>query len=124
MKNLTTIVATTIIGACGLYSSAQADTLLEPPAVTVHFEDLNIDNARGAATLYKRIQAAAAVVCREFGTTRSMVLFGRYAGCMHSAVGVAVARVNRPRVTEYAAAHGVAPADISMPIKTKFARNN
>jgi UrcA family protein len=122
MKNLTTIVATTIIGACGLYSSAQADTLLEPPAVTVHFEDLNINNTRDAETLYKRIQAAAAVVCREFGTTRSMVLFGRYASCMHSAVGVAVARVNRPLVTEYAAAHGVAPVD--MPIKTKFASNN
>jgi UrcA family protein len=124
MKNLTTILATTVIGACGVYSSAQADTLLEPPAITVHFEDLNIDDTPGAETLYKRIQAAAAVVCREFGTTRSLVLFGRYAGCVHSAVGAAVARVNRPLLTESAAAHGVAPADIPMPIKTKFARNN
>jgi UrcA family protein len=122
MKTLTTIVATTVIGACGLYSSAQADTLLEPPAVTVHFEDLNINNARGAATLYERIQGAAAVVCREFGTTRSMMLFGRYVGCMHSAIGGAVARVNQPLVTEYAAAHGITPPD--SPIKTKFARNN
>jgi UrcA family protein len=122
MKNLTTFVAATVLSSCGVLSSAHADTLLDPPSVTVHFEDLNINNTQGAGTLYKRIRAAAAVVCREFGTTRSMILFGRYAGCVHSAVGVAVARVNHPLVTEYAAAHGTAPID--MPIKTKFARNN
>lgn len=123
MKNLTTLVAATVISACGLYSTAQADTLLDPPAVTVHFDDLDINNTHGAETLYKRIQAAAVSVCRELGTTRSMVLFGRYAGCMHSAISGAVARINQPLVTEYAAIRGNAPADLSMPIKTKFARN-
>ena len=122
MKNLTTFVAATVISACGLYTSARADTLLEPPTVTVHFEDLDINSTPGAAALYKRIQGAAAFVCNDLGSSRSLVYLGRYKTCVHGAVSVAVARINRPAMTEYAVARGVVPP--AMPIKGKFARNN
>ena len=119
MKNLTTLAA---IAACGLGTSVWADTILEPRSVTVHFEDLDINSTPGVATLYKRIGAAAAFVCNDLGTSRSLVYLGRYKTCVHGAVSVAVARINRAAVTEYAAARGVVPPD--MPIKGKFARNN
>ena len=121
MKNLTTL-AVTVIAAWGVCASVWADTILEPRSVTVHFEDLDINSAPGAVTLYNRIRSAAAFVCNDLGTSRSLVYLGRYKTCVHGAVSVAVARINRPAVTEYAAARGTVPAD--MPIKGKFARNN
>ena len=121
MKSLTTLAATAI-AACGVCTSVWADSILEPRSVTVHFEDLDINNTPGAAALYQRIRAAAAFVCNDLGTSRSLAYLGRYKTCVHGAVSGAVARINRPAVTEYAAARGTVPAD--MPIKNKFARNN
>ena len=121
MKNLTTLAAMTV-AACGLCTSVWADTILEPRSITVHFEDLDINSTPGVATLYKRIGAAAAAVCHDLGTSRSLVYLGRYHTCVHGAVSVAVTRINRPAVTEYAAARGIVPVDV--PIKDKFARNN
>jgi UrcA family protein len=119
MKSLTTLAA---IAACGLCTSVWADTILEPRSVTVHFEDLDINSAPGAAALYKRIRSAAAFVCNDLGTSRSLVYLGRYKTCVHGAVSGAVGRINRPAVTEYAVAQGTVPADL--PIRGKFARNN
>jgi UrcA family protein len=120
MKNLTTLAAS-VIAAWGVCTSVWADTILEPRSVTVHFEDLDINSTPGVATLYKRIRSAAAFVCNDLGTSRSLVYLGRYKTCVHGAVSVAVARINRAAVTEYAAARGIVPPD--MPIKGKFARN-
>ena len=119
MKSLTTLAA---IAACGLCTSVWADSILEPRSVTVHFEDLDINSTPGAAVLYKRIRSAAAFVCNDLGTSRSLAYLARYKTCVHGAVGGAVARVNRPAVTEYAVARGTVPADL--PIRGKFVRNN
>jgi UrcA family protein len=121
MKNLTILAATTLL-ACASGTTAWADSNLESHSITVHYEDLNTNTPRGASMLYLRIRIAAETVCGDLGSTRSLVLLSRYAGCVHSAIGAAVASVNRAAVTEYAAARGVVPADIQ--IKGKFARNN
>ena len=121
MKSLTTLAAT-VIASWGVCASVWADTILEARSVTVHFEDLDINSTPGAAALYKRIQGAAAFVCNDLGSSRSLVYLGRYKTCVHGAVSVAVARINRPAMTEYAVARGVVPP--AMPIKGKFARNN
>lgn len=107
-----------------LYSCAPvwADTLQEPRSVTVHFEDLNINSARGAAALYQRIRHAAEDVCGDPSPQRWLALSSRYATCVRGAIAGAVARVNRPTVTEYAAARGIVPAQA--PIKVKFASND
>ena len=121
MKNLTILAATTLI-ACASGTSAWADSNLEPHSITVHYEDLNTDSPRGAAMLYQRIRIAAETVCGNLGSTRSLILLSRYAGCVHGAIGAAVASINRPAVTEYGAARGVVPADTQ--VQGRFARNN
>ena len=121
MKNLT-ILAATALAACAAGTSARADSNLEPRSITVKYDDLNISTAHGAAMLYARIRVAAETVCGDQGSARSLVLLSRYAGCVHGAIGAAVAYVNRPAVTEYAAARGIVPADVQL--KGKFARNN
>ncbi len=122
MKKLTLLVAATLIADYGLSASAWADTILEPRSLVVHFEDLNINDTLGAATLYKRIHGAAELVCNDMESALARALTGRYKKCVQGAVSVAVARVNHPVVTEYAATRGIVPADL--PIKGKFARNN
>jgi UrcA family protein len=122
MKSLNTLTAATAVIACALCTSARADSILEQRSVTVHYDDLNPNSARGAEVLYQRIKAAAASVCIDLGSTRSLALLSRYSSCVHGAISVAVAHVNRPSVTGYAAARGVVPA--GPPIKAKFARAN
>lgn len=121
MKKLT-ILAATALGACAAGTSAWADSNLEPRSITVHYGDLNTNTRSGAAMLYLRIRIAAETVCGDQGSARSLVLLSRYAGCVHGAIGAAVAYVNRPEVTEYAAARGIVPADTQP--KGRFARNN
>ena len=121
MKSLTTCAATALAAYISC-TSAWADTNLEPRSVTVHYEDLNPNSPRGAAILYQRIKSAAETVCSDLGSRRSLALMSRYAGCVHGAIGVALAQVNRPAVTDYAAARGIVPADPLM--KSKFARND
>ena len=125
MKRLTAhagIVAATALTAYGSCTSAWADSSLEPHSITVHFEDLNTNSPRGAAMLYTRIRIAAETVCGDLGSSRSLVLLSRYADCVQGAIGAAVASVNRPAVTEYAAARGIVPADFQG--KGGFVRNN
>jgi UrcA family protein len=121
MKNLTILAATTLI-AFASGSSAWADSNLEVKSITVRYGDLNPNSPHGAAMLYGRIRVAAETVCGDLGSARSLVLLSRYAGCVHGAIGAAVAYVNRAAVTEYAAARGIVPADTQL--KGRFARNN
>ena len=122
MKSLKALIPATALAT--LYSCAPvwADTLQEPRSVTVHFEDLNINNARGAAVLYQRIRYAAQDVCGNLPQQRSLAIASRYATCVREAIAGAVARVNRPAVTEYAVARGIVPAQA--PIKVKLAGND
>jgi UrcA family protein len=125
MKSLTaraTILAATTLAAYGSCPSAWADSNLEPHSITVHYEDLNANSPRGAAMLYTRIKIAAETVCGDLGSSRSLVLLSRYAVCVHGAIGAAVAFVNSPTVTEYAAARGIVPAESQA--KGRLARNN
>jgi UrcA family protein len=121
MKNLKILAATAVV-AFASGTSAWADSNLEVQSITVHYGDLNPNNSQGAAMLYQRIKIAAETVCGDLGPARSLVLLSRYGSCVHGAIGAAVAYVNRPAVTEYAAARGIVPADTQL--KGRFARNN
>jgi UrcA family protein len=120
MKNLTALVACATITACTLSVSSRADTILEPRSVTVSFDDLDTNSSRGAEVLYRRIKVAAESVCSDLGPARSLALLSRYASCIQTAIGNAVAKVDRPALSEYAAARAIPGA----PIKVKVARNN
>lgn len=108
-----------------LYSCAPiwANTAESPRSITVHFEDLNINNARGAARLYRRIESAAQDVCGgNLASQRWLALSSRYATCVRDAITTAIARVDRPAVTQYAIARGIVPAQA--PTRVKFASND
>jgi UrcA family protein len=124
MRNLHTLFALTALAAGTLASGspgtmARADSTLAPPSLKVFYGDLDINNVHGAAALYRRISFAAQSVCRDLGGSRQLAMMSRYSSCVHGAITNAVRQVNRPAVTEYAAARGVIPADT--PIKMKVA---
>jgi UrcA family protein len=119
MKTLIPTTALVVLYSC---APAWADTGTAPRSVTVRFEDLNINSARGAAQLYHRIEHAAEDVCGgNPAPLRLLKIESVYASCVRGAVSGAVARVNHPAVTAYAAAHGIVPAHV--PMKVKFASN-
>jgi len=118
MKNLTTLVAVATF-AMPIFTVARADTTSDPRSEKVQFADLDTSNARGAAVLYQRIKHAAERVCRDLEPGRSLALMPLYDNCVHVALSNAVAEVNRPAVTAYAAARGVLPGDATI----KIARN-
>jgi UrcA family protein len=64
---------------------------------TVKFGDLNVSNPQGAATLYRRIAAAARNVCGSYdgwnlGSRASV------SACVHKAIADAVTKVARPEL--------------------------
>ena len=127
MKNLNTLLVITALTAGALAAAspgtiARAASNNTPPSVTVFYGDLDLNNVLGAAVLYKRISFAAETVCRDLGRGRQLALMTRYKSCLHSAIGDAVARVNRTAVTEYAASRGVVPADAPIKMKLALAR--
>ena len=118
MKNLTTLVAVATF-ATSIITIARADTTSVPRSETVQFADIDTTNVHGAAVLYQRIKSAAKGVCRDLEPGRSLALMKPYANCVHDALSNAVAHINRPAVTAYAAAHGVLTGDTTI----KIARN-
>jgi UrcA family protein len=81
------------------------------PAVDVHYADLDLDRQAGIVTLYQRIKGAARQVCAEHGGRRLSEQRSQ-ATCVELAVSTAVARMNRPMLSEYYAQQtGKAPAD-------------
>jgi len=114
MKNLTALVAVASFAVC-VVQIAQADAV-EPRSVTVSFADLNTGSVQGAAALYARVKHASEGVCEDLNSRRDLSLLQLHAQCVHQALGDAIATINRPAVTAYAAAHGMLPADITIRI--------
>jgi UrcA family protein len=105
MKTLKVLIPAAALATLYACTPVWADTSETSRSVTVHFEDLNINSARGAAQLFQRIEYAAKDVCGgNLGSQRELVLSSLYKTCVRGAIAGAVARVNHPAVTEYAAA--------------------
>jgi len=94
------VTATILISALGLTSVSHAGSPPEVRQVVVHFADLDLTKAEGAATIYRRLQDAAEVVCgrREY---RNFARTAAVEKCRQSAVAKAVVSVDRPALTEY-----------------------
>ena len=104
MYRLTTTI---MIFALGLSSQL---THAAPPRdvlfVDVHFADLDLTRSEGAAVLYQRLAGAAKIVCAPLeldacDLARQM----RFKMCVQTAIGSAVAKVDRPILTAYYKAH-------------------
>ena len=93
MKSHKAIILATTLASIYACTPVWADTGAAPRSVTVHFEDLNINSARGAAQLYQRIRFAAEDICGRNLVQRSLTLESLYTTCVRGAIGGAVARV-------------------------------
>ena len=91
------IAATVLFGtlASGLAAVASATEDGVVLQEVVKYGDLNVSNPQGAATLYARIRAAAANVCRPFASDYSRRQLDE---CMHKAITDAVIKVDQPEL--------------------------
>jgi UrcA family protein len=111
-RGFRSVFATAFLGAfaCSLGAVCTAAELTDPPQKTVKFADLNVSSAKGAATLYARIQWAAREVCHPVEELyfRSKA----YDACVHKAIADAVATVDRPALFNVYNAHNALPTPI------------
>jgi UrcA family protein len=98
MYRLTT---TTMILALGLSSQfAHAAPPQDVHFIDVHFADLDLTRTEGAAVLYQRIEGAAKTVCASLDA-RDLTSKKHFRECVETAIGSAVAKVDRPVLTAY-----------------------
>jgi UrcA family protein len=98
-RTCATFVAVLAVSSIALSRNSPEQKTLDP-AVVVRFDDLNVDNPRGARKLYARIQTAATKVCG--GPASNFWYPGQrraYQTCYKSSIDTAVAKVNRPMLT-------------------------
>jgi UrcA family protein len=93
---------------CALVATASvagAVTPLEqPPSVAIQYADLDLSNEQGVLTLYRRISAAAQVVCQPL-IVSDLVGLARSRGCQNEAIARAVRQVPSARLAAIYAAH-------------------
>ena len=89
------VVATAVFGLLGLDLCVVAAAAPSTESRTVKFADLNISNPSGAHVLYRRIQAAAEVVCSHY----FLLTDTHKARCVRDATADAVARINQPALS-------------------------
>jgi len=81
-------------------SVAMADPLVTVKSEVVHYGDLRLISAVGAAVLYGRLRGAAERACGALDG-RQPSQAARYRVCVDDAVAKAVAEVNEPVLTTY-----------------------
>lgn len=97
---IATVIVTTLLSLTAL--QAQATAPADTAAVEVAYGDLNLDRMAGIATLYQRIRGASQRVC-DAHDGRTLVAKGAYSACVDGAIADAVARINRPMLSQYVA---------------------
>jgi UrcA family protein len=113
MNKLTTVFAVAAIA--GLFcANANADTLSDVPAEAVRYRNLLSANDHDVAVLYRRIDAAAGRVCGQRLAPGSVVVAPAWRRCVHNALRHAVADIDVPAVTAYAAARGIQAHEASV----------
>jgi len=82
------------------YQLANAAPSQDAPSVIVRFADLDLTHSEGVAALYRRLKGAAETVCAlEDGSGVGSQM--RFRMCWQSALGAAVAKLDRPALTAY-----------------------
>jgi UrcA family protein len=97
------VAATFAFNAVNAYANGVANdrsTTNAQLTYTVRFADLDVSKMEGAKTLYARLRYAAKVVCKPLESAYSWHS-DQYETCMNKAIADAVARVDRPLLSEY-----------------------
>ena len=89
------LIATAIFGFLGLGFCVVAAADSSAESRTVKFADLDISNPSGAHVLYRRIRAAAQVVCSHY----FFVTDTDKARCVRDATADAVTKINKPALS-------------------------
>jgi UrcA family protein len=85
--------------ACSFVAVCAAADGSGTTSVIVRYGDLNISNPEGAATLYRRIVAAANNVCDPHAIdSRDLASRAEVNACVHKATADAVTKVGRPEL--------------------------
>ena len=90
----------------------------EPPSaqsLTVQFGDLDLDKAQGVDALFKRIKNAAEKVCLPF-RGQTLIEKQQYSSCIDVALSTAVARVDRPVLSQYLVARPIKPREVPVTV--------
>ena len=82
------------------FQSAHAASPQDVPSVVVHFADLDLMRSDGATVLYQRLKDAGETVCAPLDA-RELARHMSFKACVQSAIGTAVAKVDRPELTAY-----------------------
>jgi UrcA family protein len=101
MNTFTTLASTALLSL--VLNAAYAEEA--PKFLTVQFADLDLSKDAGAATLFNRLKGAASRVCSAHSGGTTLRDKQQYAACVEFALSNAVARVDRPELTEYVVSH-------------------
>jgi UrcA family protein len=92
---------TAILCCMALLNVAAAEERFSEPATkVVNYADLNLNTAAGAQSLYGRLRAAAAVVCKQH-EGRTLQAMSRQRACIDQAIAGAVKQIDSTTVTAY-----------------------
>jgi UrcA family protein len=97
------MVALLMLPALFMVESAAAAAAEVPPAVTVRYNDLNLDSSADIASLYRRIESAATVVCEpaEGPQSVSRMQWTAWNECFYHAIAKAVRAVHNDKLRAY-----------------------
>jgi len=91
-----------------------------PKSLTVQFADLDLSKDAGLATLFDRIKGAAERVCSAHSGGTTLRDKQQYAACVEFALSNAIARVDRPELTDYIVSRH--SSDKNAPVKVATSR--
>jgi UrcA family protein len=97
------MVALLVLPALFMTESAFAAVAAEAPAVTVRYDDLNLNSTAGVTSLYKRIENAATEVCRsaEGPQSVSRIQWKAWNECFYHSIAKAVKAVHNDKLSAY-----------------------
>jgi len=88
-----------LLALAGLACTATFAAPPEEPSKVVMIGDLNLGNPQGVATLYRRLQGAAAHVCQMPQGTKQLRLAVDIKACRADTINRAVSQVNLPALS-------------------------
>jgi UrcA family protein len=98
VMKIAVVLASSILSFSAL--NVQAATPVDFESLKVQLSDLDLDHKAGIVVLFQRIKGAAQRVCADQGG-KTLIAKRTYATCVDYAVSTAVARIDRPLLTDY-----------------------
>lgn len=107
------VVMTAIVAPLATWcASADSARIDDVPRIVVSFAGLDLTSQKGVDLLYSRIRSAAKIVCRV-NESREQHRIAQARACYRSALEDAVAKVNRPLLSEVHARRTGGPEDVA-----------